>query len=75
MVLTWIYDLDLTLYSYPGSLENFDYHQMEFDSELKRKIQRLPGKKVLFTNGNLLHTLACIKKMKLQNIKSIYQLM
>ena len=67
MVLTWIYDLDLTLYSYPGSLENFDYHQMEFDRELKRKIQRLPGKKVLFTNGNLLHTLACIKKMKLQN--------
>lgn len=67
MAFTWIYDLDLTLYDYSGNMfRDFNYNNMIFNKELKKNIKRLPGKKVLFTNANLLHTLACIKKMKLE---------
>jgi HAD superfamily hydrolase (TIGR01509 family) len=67
MVFTWIYDLDYTLYQYQSNSRIFDYDNLKFDSNLKHKIKRLPGKKILFTNANLMHTLACVKKMSLKN--------
>ena len=68
MSINWIYDLDLTLYSYKGNpkMNEFNYNKIISPDNLKQNIRSLPGKKLLFTNGNLLHTLACIKKLNLE---------
>ena len=68
MTVNWIYDLDLTLYKYQGNpnMSEFNYDKIIKPDKLKETIKSLPGKKILFTNGNLLHTLACIKKLKLE---------
>lgn len=67
MNINWVYDLDHTLYQ----IENrniFDYDLLNHNPNLNNNLTSLRGKKVLFTNGNLLHTLACIRKMKLEKI-------
>lgn len=67
MNTNWVYDLDFTLYQF-NSHKDFDYNLLNYNPNLNNNIKSLKGKKVLFTNGNLLHTMACIRKMKLENV-------
>lgn len=68
-MIYWIYDLDFTLYGYDGNPNGaFQYQKILEYPNLKQKIKSLPGKKILFTNGNLLHTLACVKQLSLQRV-------
>ena len=68
-MIYWIYDLDFTLYGYDGNPDiDFKYHKILEFPNLKQKIKPLPGKKILFTNGNLLHTLACVKQLSLERV-------
>ena len=60
----WIFDLDNTLYQ--GELNH--YRQLRNAKKLFALIKNLPGKKVLFTNGNGYHAKMCIKAMKLENL-------
>ena len=62
----WIFDLDYTLYQQQCS--RFNYNELSHCIDMNNKIKKLQGKKILFTNGNLLHTLRCIKLMKLEGI-------
>lgn len=66
----WIYDLDFTLYNIENDLNinNFNYNKLHFNNQLNNNIKLLKGKKILYTNGTLLHTLACIRQMKLEKI-------
>tara|TARA_Y200000002_G_C22396515_1_gene543766 strand:- start:92 stop:547 length:456 start_codon:yes stop_codon:yes gene_type:complete len=63
---TWIFDLDYTLYQQKNN--NFSYDRLYYSKELNRALKNLDGKKVLFTNGNLFHTLKCVKIMRLEKI-------
>ena len=62
----WIFDLDYTLYDMKKN--SFDYKLLSQNSELNKKIMNLPGRKILYTNGNLNHTLQCMKCMKMEKI-------
>ena len=63
---TWIFDLDYTLYQQNGT--KFSYNKLYHSKDLNSKINNLNGRKVLFTNGNLYHTLRCIRIMKMEKI-------
>ena len=66
-MINWIFDLDYTLYQYSLSpQEKFNYDKLEYDPQLKLKIKMLPGKKLMFTNANVWHTLKCVKHMKIE---------
>ena len=66
-MINWIYDLDFTLYDYNGKHNSsFKYDKIIEYPNLKSIIKSLSGRKILFTNGNLLHTLACVKQLKLE---------
>jgi FMN phosphatase YigB (HAD superfamily) len=62
----WIFDLDYTLYQ--QNCSRFNYNDLCHCIKLNKNIKKLQGKKILFTNGNLIHTLRCIKIMKLEGI-------
>ena len=62
----WIFDLDYTLYQQRNN--RFNYNRLFHSNELNNKLKMLYGRKILFTNGNLMHTLRCIKIMKLEGI-------
>ncbi len=68
-MINWIYDLDLTLYEYHDkSSNNFQYDKIIGFPNLGETIKSLPGKKIMFTNGNLLHTMACVKQLNLKKV-------
>lgn len=67
MNINWVYDLDFTLYQMEKN-QKFNYENLNYNPKLNNNLKSLKGKKVLFTNGNLLHTLTCIRKMKLEGI-------
>lgn len=60
----WIFDLDNCLYQ--GEL--ISYKQLNKATKLRILINNLPGKKVLFTNGNGPHAKMCLKSMGLTNL-------
>ena len=66
MKINWIFDLDYTLYQLHPQARQFDYNYLQYDPELKKKIQLLPGRKLLFTNANVWHTLKCVKMMRIE---------
>ena len=66
MRYNWIFDLDYTLYQYHCTDKKFDYSKLESDPNLKDKIKKLPGKKFLYTNANLWHTVDCVKQLKIE---------
>ena len=66
MKINWIFDLDYTLYHLHPQARQFDYNYLQYDPELKKKIQLLPGRKLLFTNANVWHTLKCVKMMRIE---------
>lgn len=63
---TWIFDLDYTLYQQKN--HNFSYDRLYYSKDLNRILKNLNGRKILFTNGNLFHTLKCVKIMRLEKI-------
>ena len=68
MITNWIFDLDNTLYDYISSeMRGFNYNHLKYESK-KQKLKQLNGKRIIFSNGNLLHVMACIRKMKLEKI-------
>ena len=69
MTINWIFDLDNTLYDYIENSNNkFNYNYLTFDKNKNHKLKQLKGKRIIFSNGNLLHVMACIRKMKLEKI-------
>lgn len=65
-MFTWIFDLDYTLYQCSQKEEKFNYENLEYDPQLKLKLKMLPGRKLMFTNANVWHTLKCVKIMRLE---------
>ena len=63
-MINWVFDLDLTLYELKGN--EFSYNNIIKTPKLKEMIGKLPGRKVMFTNGNLQHSLACIHILNLK---------
>ena len=63
-MINWVFDLDITLYELKGN--NFSYNNIIRTPKLKEMIGNLPGRKVMFTNGNLQHSLACIHILNLK---------
>jgi FMN phosphatase YigB (HAD superfamily) len=64
-MIFWIFDMDDTIYKLDGK---FDYQKLEEDQELSKTIRKLPGMKVLFTNGTHLHTISVLRAMKLNSV-------
>jgi FMN phosphatase YigB (HAD superfamily) len=61
-MIYWIFDMDETLYNSNGS---FSYDKLEPDTELINLINRLNGRKILFTNAAHHHTNIVLSKMGL----------
>jgi FMN phosphatase YigB (HAD superfamily) len=65
-MINWVFDLDLTLYELKGDI--FSYDKMIYPKNLGKRIKNLPGRKVMFTNGNLEHSLRCINLLNLKKV-------
>jgi len=65
-MINWVFDLDLTLYELSGN--NFSYKNIIKPENLRLNLKKLPGRKVLFTNGNLEHSIKCINLLNLKKI-------
>jgi FMN phosphatase YigB (HAD superfamily) len=65
-MINWVFDLDLTLYELNGN--NFSYKNIIKPENLRQNLKLLKGRKVLFTNGNLDHSVACIHLLNLKNV-------
>ena len=65
-MINWVFDLDLTLYQLNDN--TFSYEKMIFPRNLGVRLKNLPGRKVMFTNGNLLHSLRCINILNLKKV-------
>ena len=64
-MINWIFDLDLTLYELNGP---FSYANMRIPKNLRQQLLQLQGRRVMFTNGNLYHSLQCIKLFNLSRV-------
>lgn len=63
-MIYWIFDMDDTIYKLKGQ---FQYGLLKPDQELNSIISKLPGMKVLFTNGTHNHTQTVLKAMNLHS--------
>ncbi len=61
-MIYWIFDMDETLYNSGGM---FSYDKLQHDQELINLINRLNGRKILFTNAAHQHTNIVLGKMGL----------
>ena len=66
-MITWIFDLDYTLYSLPKTIP-FEYKFLHKDPYLRKSLDKLPYKKGIFTNGTREHAYNSVIKMGLENI-------
>ena len=64
----WIFDLDFTLYQIDKPRIEFTYDDLNYNPRLISNLQKIDGKRILFTNANLMHTLACIRILKLEKV-------
>ena len=64
----WIFDLDFTLYQIDKPKTEFLYSDLIYNPRLISNLQKINGRRILFTNANLMHTLACIRILKLEKI-------
>lgn len=74
-MITWVFDLDNTLYKMPNGIVNglyFDYSILKHDPILNEMIGKLSGNKVVFTNAMADHCFKSIGKMQLQKLFSGY---
>ena len=65
-MINWVFDLDLTLYELDGDI--FSYEKMIFPKNLKDRLKILPGRKIMFTNGNLYNNLKYINFLNLKKV-------
>ena len=65
-MINWVFDLDLTLYELNGKF--FSYENMVKQPKLRENIKKLKGRKILFTNGNLNHSVLSIYKLGLVSV-------
>ena len=65
-MINWVFDLDLTLYELKGNF--FSYENMVKQPKLRENIKKLKGRKILFTNGNLNHSVISIHKLGLVSV-------
>ena len=65
-MLYWIFDLDYTLYDL-NKKDRFEYSYLEPDDYLNKCLNRLPCKKIVFTNGTLDHAYKCLERMSITN--------
>jgi FMN phosphatase YigB (HAD superfamily) len=61
-MIYWIFDMDGTLYNLN---DNFSYDKLHRDNELINLINRLNGRKILFTNATHQHTNIVLNKLGL----------
>ena len=65
-MINWVFDLDLTLYELKGNF--FSYDNMVKQPKLRENIKKLKGRKILFTNGNLNHSVVSIHQLGLVSV-------
>ena len=65
-MINWVFDLDLTLYELKGNF--FSYENMIKQPKLRENIKKLKGRKILFTNGNLNHSVVSIHQLGLVSV-------
>ena len=65
-MINWVFDLDLTLYEIHGNI--FSYKNTIKLDNLRENLKKLIGRKVMFTNGNLEHSLTCINLLNLKYV-------
>ena len=65
-MINWVFDLDLTLYELNGPF--FSYQNMIKTPNLRENLKRLRGRKILFTNGNLAHSVRSIHHLNLTRV-------
>ena len=65
-MINWVFDLDLTLYEIHGNI--FSYKNIIKPDNLRENLKKLIGRKVMFTNGNLEHSLTCINLLNLKYV-------
>jgi len=65
-MINWVFDLDLTLYELKGNV--FSYQNIIKPKDLKENLCKLQGRKILFTNGNLEHSVSCVHLLNLKKI-------
>ena len=62
-MIYWIFDMDETLYDNGSQL--FSYSRLEKDTELINLINKLNGRKILFTNASHIHTNVVLDRLGL----------
>ena len=65
-MINWVFSLDLTLYEIHGNI--FSYKNIIKPDNLRENLKKLIGRKVMFTNGNLEHSLTCINLLNLKYV-------
>ena len=65
-MINWVFDLDLTLYELKSN--QFSYENIIKPPYLREKLLSLPGRKVLFTNGNMEHSVTCMHLLNLVKV-------
>lgn len=65
-MINWVFDLDLTLYELDGPF--FSYHKIKKPKNLKENLNKLNGRKILFTNGTMNHSITCIHLLNLRKV-------
>tara|TARA_B100000768_G_scaffold181571_1_gene205121 strand:+ start:441 stop:905 length:465 start_codon:yes stop_codon:yes gene_type:complete len=66
MINNWIFDLDLTLYELNGNY--FSYDKIIKPKNIRQYLDQLKGRKILFTNGTMEHSITCIHLLDLNKI-------
>lgn len=69
----WVFDLDYTLYGdemkrYENKSQAKFYNECRWNPRLNRFLNHLPGRCLLFTNGNDAHADEVIKRMRMKSI-------
>ena len=65
-MINWVFDLDLTLYELKSN--QFSYESIIQPPNLRENLLSLPGRKVLFTNGNMEHSVTCMHLLNLVRV-------
>ena len=65
-MINWVVDLDLTLYELSGKF--FSYQNIIKPHNLRENIKKLKGRKIMFTNGNLDHSIRSIRLLNLTKV-------
>ena len=67
-MLFWVFDVDHTLYQLPKDTPFFSYSFLSRDKQLKYLLEKMPCKKLLFTNGTKEHGITTVKKLGVKEL-------